>query len=191
MELDRNKTIKVVSPHIPPPNVTSEQADVITEDLATYGVVHYVLFSAPTTLDAVKEYFSFDPSLAPVVDQVIANMEDRELISIEGGVIRAKRTDIHFAPNPRYFSRFIPSLFELASKQVAEDGEKGIHIERKEGLHLIAIPNTPEVAIKAQAIFEEYRAKLIALSRSTENMRSEEIRILGTYNCLLDPKGFV
>jgi hypothetical protein len=179
--------------HVPnflPTNVTSEQVDIITEDPATYLVAHHVVFNSPTTLESVLEYFSFEPSLAPVVHKVISSMEERGLLTVNAGIIRAEK-QINIPSNPDQLIRYIPTLFELGVKQVIKDAKVGKIRERKEGLQITGIPNTPELAIQAQAIFEEFRAKLIALANNNETTRSEDTRIIGIYNCLIDPKEFV
>ncbi len=174
-------------------NLLSSQSELVTEDLATFLVAHHILISGNDSVATIKEYFKSTPEIHEIVEEVLNAMDLANLISIDGDKIRVSQRFVDIGGNVDNLRRFLPRLFKRTTERVLEDAAKGRLKEKKEALRYFALPNDKETSSEAQAIYLEFKTKMLNLISKTERegRKAESIRLVGLFNCALVPEDFV
>lgn len=174
-------------------NVTASQLDLVSEDLATFLVAHHILTTGISSVSAIKIYFKRAPEVLEVVDSILGQLENADLISVEGDIISVNQRFIDIGGSWENLQRFIPRLFKLSAERVITDAIAGEMKGRREALRYYVFPNDPESSIELQAANLEYKAKLLEIMEKADRKgrKAEGIRLIGTFNCALRPEDFV
>jgi hypothetical protein len=169
-----------------------ERSELVTEDLATFLVAHYVVVTKNNSVRSIAEYFSATPDVAGCVEEILCQLEDAGLICITGDNVTFNKPHIDIGNNPEVLSRFLPRLFKISVDRLLTNAKDGVIRRNKEGLRYFVLPDNPEVASEAKALYLEYKTKMLALIEKAEkqNLKSEGIRLVGSFNCVLNPEDF-
>lgn len=174
-------------------NLLSSQADLVTEDLASFLVAHHILISGLDSIAAIKEYFRRMPEVLPVVDHILAKLHEAELIQVSGDKIKATQRFVDIGGNVENLRRFLPRVFKISAERILADAELGSHKAKREALRYFALPDDNETSAEAQALYLEFKAKMLNLVNKAdrEGRTAERIRLVGIFNCALVPEDFV
>jgi hypothetical protein len=166
-----------------------ERAEVLTEDLATFLVAHYVLVTKNDSIQGIKEYFRPTADIYECVEEIIVQLEAVGLLSVSGDKVTIAKSHIDLGSDPNVLSRFLPRLFN----RLLKNAKAGVLRNKREGLRYFVLPDRPDVANEAKALYLEYKAKMLALIERAEkeDVPTESIRLVGVFNCALNPEDFV
>jgi hypothetical protein len=190
VEVGTNHISEAAVPASEAKSAKASPASVITEDLASFVVANQIILTAPTTIEQVKQHFSHNAEIAPLVNHTLNALQDAELISIQDGKIEALVNDLSVGSDIDALERFVPNLFKRTASQILNDARTQKKTQRQEGLQYFVIPNDPELANEAKALFEEFRFKMLRLTEKARNYKGEP-RVIGVLNCLPDPEEYV
>lgn len=173
-------------------NLLSPQADLVTEDLGTFLVAHHILITGIESVAAIKAYFKRTPEMVDLVDELLLQLEKVDLISVDGDRILVKQRFIDIGGNVENLKRFLPRIFKISADRVLTDAVNGDHKAKKEAIRYFAIPDDKETAAEAQAIYVEYKAKMLNLISKAEKQgrKAEGVRLVGVFNCAMNPEDF-
>ena len=174
-------------------NLLSSQSNLVTEDLATFLVAHHILISGNDSIATIKEYFRNTPDILEIVDDLMNALEQANLISMTGDKIKVSQRFVDIGGNVENLRRFLPRLFKLTTERVLDDASSGELKNKKEALRYFALPNDKETSSEAQAIYLEFKTKMLNLGAKVdrEGRKAEGIRLVGLFNCALVPEDFV
>jgi len=174
-------------------NLLSSQSELVSEDLASFLVAHHILISGNDSIASIKEYFRNTPDILEIVDELMNSLEQSNLISMTGDKIKVAQRFVDIGGNVENLRRFLPRLFKLSTDRVLSDAEAGTLKEKKEALRYFALPNDKETSLEAQAIYLEFKTKMLNLISKAEReaRKAESIRLVGLFNCALVPEDFV
>lgn len=169
-----------------------EKAELLTEDLATFLVAHYVLVTKTNSIQSIKEYFNATPDVADCVDEILCQLESLESIAVCGDRITFLKEHIDVGSDPKILARFLPRLFKISVERLLANLKSGTLKKNKEGLRYFVLPDNPAVAGEAKALYLEYKSKMLALIDRAEKqgLSSEGIRLVGSFNCALKAEDF-
>jgi hypothetical protein len=169
-----------------------DRSELLTEDLATFLVAHYITVTKNDSIKAIKEYFASTPDVAGCVEDILCQLEDVGLITVNGDKLTFLKKHIDMGNNPSVLARFLPRLFKMSVDRLLTNAKDGSFKKKKEGLRYFVLPDSPEVASEAKALYLEYKSKMLALIEKAEKQgtRSEGIRLIGSLNCVLNPEDF-
>jgi hypothetical protein len=169
-----------------------ERSELVTEDLATFLVAHYIVVTKNDSVRSIAEYFRATPDVAGCVEEILCQLENSGLISISGDKVTFNKQQIDIGNNPEVLSRFLPRLFKISVDRLLTNAKDGVIRRNKEGLRYFVLPDNPEVASEAKALYLEYKTKMLALIEKAEkqNLKSDGIRLVGSFNCALNPEDF-
>lgn len=181
-----NPTAKLVG------NLLSSQSEIVTEDLGTFLVAHHILITGVDSVSAIKTYFKRSPEMADLVEEVLQQLEKVDLISIEGDKIQVKQRFIDIGGNVENLQRFLPRIFKVSAERILSDATRGTHQSKKEALRYFALPDDRETAAEAQAIYVEFKAKMLNLISKADKQgrKAESVRLVGVFNCALNQEDF-
>lgn len=169
-------------------------SSLITEDLASFLIIHLVVVAGITSLTELKEEVARAPGLDIAVDQVIRAMEDQGLLELQGDEIIKKYDHLDLGSNPNELLRFLPNLFRLAAKRVLKNEIQNPKLRRSntESVRYYVLPDDPEAAKELRMLEQEFKAKVQkTLERSFEKgSKSSSLRFVGVFNCVLDVEDF-
>lgn len=168
------------------------RSDLVTEDLATFLVAHYIVVAKNSSVRSIKDYFRATPEVAGCVEEILFELEKVGLINIKGDEVSFNKSHIEIGTNPDVLSRFLPRLFKISVDRLLENARGGTIKKNKEGLRYFVLPDNPEVASEAKALYLEYKSKMFALIEKAErqNLKADGIRLVGSFNCALNPEDF-
>lgn len=174
-------------------NLLPTQSELVTEDLATFLVAHHILITGINSVAAIKQYFQSVPDIQGIVEELLVQMERSDLLSITGDEITIKQRFVDIGGNVENLKRFLPRIFKLSADRILSDAAKGNHKSKKEALRYFVIPDDQETATEAQALYVEYKAKMLNLVAKAEKSgrKGEGVRLVGVLNCALVPEDFV
>jgi hypothetical protein len=169
------------------------QAGLITEDPATFLVAHHILLSGVTSLSSVKAYFARSPEILEIVDDLLLKMEKADLIAVQGDALTVKQRLADIGGNIEDLRRFLPRLFRIAAERVLKDAGDGSHKAKRESIRYFALSDDKATAIEAQAIYLEFRTKMLGLIEKglREERKGSGVRVVGVFNSTLVPEDFV
>ncbi len=174
-------------------SLSTSQVNLITEDLATFLITHYVLISGNKSVASIKEYFSRSPEIFDLVDDLLVQMEKSNLISVDGDKVLVKHSLIELGDNLETLRKFVPRLFRLSASRVLTSYETNTLKQQKEALRYFVMPNNFESNTEAQAIYLEFKSKMKNLVQKNiaQDRNGDGIRLVGVFNCLLQSEDFV
>lgn len=169
------------------------RAEVITEDLATFLVAHFILVTKNDSVESIKSYFKNTPDVEGYVEEILCTLESIGLISVTGDKVSFHKRQIDIGSKPEILAKFLPRLFKVSVERLLADARAGIVRQKKEGLRYFVLPDSPKVAADAKALYLEYKAKMLALIERAEkdNVKADGVRLVGSFNCALNPEDFV
>ena len=132
------------------------QSELLTEDLATFLVAHYVLVTKNDSVSSVRDYFRSTPDIFECVDDILFQLETVGLVEISGDKISAKKHHIDVGNDSEVLLRFLPRLFKVSVDRVLKNAKAGTVRSNKEALRYFVLPNTPEVATEAKAVVDPF-----------------------------------
>ena len=181
------------SSSFPMGNLKPTQADLVSEDPAAFLVAHHILVSGETSVSKIKTYFKRAPEVLELVDGLLAQLESADLISVDGDNLSIKQRFIDIGGDVHNLKRFVPRLFKITSERILEDASEGMLKANREGLRYFVLPNDMATSIEASAIYQEYKTKMLALTDKVdrEGRSADSIRLVGAFNCALQPEDFV
>lgn len=170
----------------------SAQNDLITEDLATFLVAHHILITGTDSISAIKTYFKRTPGVEGLVDELLGQLEKVDLISVAGDKITVKQPFFDLGGNVENLQRFLPRIFKLSAERVLSDAALGVNKAKKEAVRYFALPDDEETAAEAQAIYIEFKAKMLNLvsKADRQNRKGKGVRVVGVFNCAMNPEDF-
>jgi hypothetical protein len=124
VEVGTNHISEAAVPASEAKSAKASPASVITEDLASFVVANQIILTAPTTIEQVKQHFSHNAEIAPLVNHTLNALQDAELISIQDGKIEALVNDLSVGSDIDALERFVPNLFKRTASQILNDGRK-------------------------------------------------------------------
>lgn len=174
-------------------NLKPTQADLVSEDPAAFLVAHHILISGESSVSKIKTYFKRAPEVLELVDGLLAQLEAADLISVDGDTLSVKQRFIDIGGDVNNLKRFVPRLFKITSERILEDASEGTLKANREGLRYFVIPNDMATSIEANAIYQEYKTKMLTLTEKIdkEGRTADSIRLVGAFNCALQPEDFV
>lgn len=173
-------------------NLLSAQADLVTEDLGTFLVAHHILITGIDSVAAIKAYFKRTPGMEDLVDELLNQLEKVDLIAVDGDKVNVKQRFIDIGGNVENLLRFLPRIFKISAERVLSDAAKGTHKTKREAIRYFAIPDDKETSAEAQAIYVEYKAKMLNLASKIEKQgrKGDKVRLVGMFNCVMNPEDF-
>jgi hypothetical protein len=173
-------------------NLLSGQSALLTEDLAAFLVSHYVLVTGVDSVAAVRANFQPVPEVFEIVDGLLAQMEEKGLLSIFGDKIHVAQRFADIGGNVDNLRRFLPQLLRLSSERVLTDADEGMLGPKREGLRYFVIPDDEESSIEAQAIFMDFKLKMMNLAArvAKDERKSSGVRLVAALNCSLEAEDF-
>lgn len=173
-------------------NLLAAQADLVTEDPATFLVAHHILVTGVQSISKIKSYFKRSPEVLEIVDELLCQMERADLISVDGDKLAVKQRFVDIGGDVENLRRFVPRLFKVSADRVLSDANSGLHKQKREALRYFAIPDDSQTSLEAQAIYLEFKTKMLALvdRASKEGRVAEGVRLVGAFNCSLVPEDF-
>lgn len=170
----------------------TEQEALVTEDLGTFLVAHYILITGVDSVSAIKAYFKRTPGMEDLVDELLNQLEKVDLVSVDGDKINVKQRFFDIGGNVENLRRFLPRIFKLSAERVLSDAANGVHQSKKEAVRFFALPDDKETAAEAQALYVEYKAKMLNLISKAEKQgrKAEGVRVVGVFNCAMNPEDF-
>lgn len=173
-------------------NLLAAQADLVTEDLGTFLVAHHILITGIDSVSAIKTYFRRTPGMEELVDELLLQLEKVDLVAVKGDRIEVKQRFIDIGGNVDNLLRFLPRIFKISAERVLSDASNGAHKGKREAIRYFAIPDDKETAAEAQALYVEYRAKMLNLvsKADREGRKAEGVRLVGVFNCAMNPEDF-
>lgn len=173
-------------------NLLSAQADLLTEDPATFLVAHHILLTGVDSVDAIKSYFKRAPGILGIVDELLAQMDSEGLVSVDGDKLTVSQRFLDLGGDVQNLRRFLPRLFKIAADRVLTDAVTGAQKQKRDGIRYWAIPNDTKSSLEAQAYYLEFKAKMSVLADRIvkEDRMAESVRLVGAFNCSLSPEDF-
>lgn len=173
-------------------NLSATQADLITEDLGTFLVAHHILITGVDSVSAIKAYFKRTPGMEDLVDDLLLQLENAELISVNGDQLTVHQRFIDVGSSVESLQRFLPRLFKVTTDRVLTGMARGESIAKKEGVRYFVFPDDRETSLEALALCAEFRTKLANLEKKAESRgrMADGVRLVGFLNCVLNPEDF-
>jgi len=164
--------------------------DLLTEDIATFGISIHILNESAKTISQLLEDFKHIENGRELIFDLLSDLTDSKAIEISGNSINVLDSGIHIPCDPKRLKRFLPKLFEHAVEKTLNDTENGTVMDKQEGAYFWTLPDNPEIAKEAKEIFVNFRTEITNFAKRHKTSTGYGTRFFGIIDTQLKPEDF-